>query len=107
VNDQEHRRKSLADDLEVDLDLSADQKDRDHQNPATEANLAIDHANVATDHVVAVVTALAIAVQPRVTMKVVTKNQTPWRFSTCITKLIRTNLDGFSNDMERLRNVTL
>lgn len=107
MNDQEHRRKSLADDLEVDLDLSADQKDRDHQNPVTEAYLVIDHANVATDHVVAVVTALAIAVQPRVTMKVVTKNQTLWRFSTCITKLIRTNLDGFSNDMERLRNVTL
>jgi len=107
VNDQEHRRKSLADDLEVDLDLSADQKDRDRQNPATEVNLVIDHATVATDHVVAAVTALAIAVQPRVTMKVVTKNQTLWRFSTCITKLTRTNSDGYLNDMERLRNVTL
>jgi len=107
VNDQEHRRKSLADDLEVDLDLSAVQNDRDHQNPATEVNLVIDHATVATDHVVAAVTALAIAVQPRVTMKVVTKNQTLWRFSTCITKLTRTNSDGYLNDMERLRNVTL
>jgi len=107
VNDQEHRRKSLADDLEVDLDLSADQKDRDHQNPATEVNLVIVHANAATDHVVAVVTALEIAVQPRVTMKVVTKNRTLWRYSTCITKLTKMNSDGFLNDMERLRNVTL
>ena len=51
------------------LDLSADQKDRDRQDPATEVNLVIVHANAATDHVVAVVTALEIAVQPRVTMK--------------------------------------
>lgn len=107
MNDQEHRRKSLADDLEVDLDLSADQKDRDRQDPATEVNLVIVHANAATDHVVAVVTALEIAVQPRVTMKVVTKNRTLWRYSTCITKLTKMNSDGFSNDMERLRNVTL
>lgn len=107
MNDPEHRRKSLADDLEVDLDPSVVQKDHDHQNHATKVNLAIDHANVATDHVVAVVTALVIAVQQRVTMKVVTKNRTLWRFSTCITKLTRTNSDEFSNDMERLRNVTL
>ena len=51
------------------LDPSVVQKDHDHQNHATKVNLAIDHANVATDHVVAVVTALAIAVQQRVTMK--------------------------------------
>lgn len=107
MNDQEHRRKSLADDLEVDLDLSVDQKDREHQNHETEAILAIGHAIVATDPVVAVVTAPAIAVQPRVTMKVVTKSQTLWQSSTCITKLIKTNSDEFSNDMERLRNVTL
>lgn len=107
MNDQEHRRKSLADDLEVDLDLSVDQKDRDHQDRETEAILAIDHANVATDHVVAVVTALAIAAQPRATMKVVTRSQTLWQFSISITKLTKMNSDGFSNDMERLRNATL
>jgi len=107
VNDQEHRRKSLADDLEVDLDPSADQRDPNHEDPATEVDHAIDLANVAIDHVVAAVTALAIAVQPKATMKVVTKNQTLWLFSICITKLIRMNSDGFSKDMERLRNATL
>jgi len=107
VNDQEHRRKSLADDLEVDLDLNADQSDREHQNHAIEAYHVTDHATVAIDHVDAVVTALAIVDQPKVTTKVAMRNLTLWQFSICITKLTKMNLDEFLKDMERLRNVTL
>jgi len=101
VNDHEHRRKSLADDLEVDLDLSAVQNDRDRQNHVTEVDLVINHANVATDHVVAAVIALAIAAQQKVTMKVATRNRILWRFSIYTTKRIKMSFAGFSNDMER------
>lgn len=101
MNDHEHRRKSLADDLEVDLDLNAVQNDRDRQNHVTEADHVINHANVATDHVVVGVTALAIAALPRVTMKVVTRNLILWRFSICTTKQIKMSFAEFSSDTER------
>lgn len=90
MNDQEHRRKSPADDLEVDLDRNADQNDRDPPNLATEADLVISPAIVAIGHVVDATT-LEIVAQQKAIMKVATKNPILWRFSICITKLTKTS----------------